>query len=261
MNGNLSEYYLSLRARNPRKRHGKAERKKSIRRNHEANIALISNGASTELQETIEKLLACRAGQRCRSVVCLECGRRFINKNRRSIICLAEDTSYDEVKFVTIFVKRVKAGQLHQIDILKEKDKFRRRMHRAELKSTITIGGIEASWIDVRREWLIHLHLLMFDPPPDGLSKLRRACSRDDREGAQAFKSKEVPKLPGLASYLQKVCFYHYPTERTGAKRPFAYPLPRLRAQEYALFLDRYTFEEFSYLMACRRRGSEIVPL
>lgn len=71
----------------------------------------------------------------------------------------------------------------------------------------------------------------------------------------------QVSDLAGIASYLQKVCFYHYPKERTGAKRPFPYPLPRPRAQEYANFLDRYTFEDFSFLMGCRRRGSEIIPL
>jgi hypothetical protein len=211
------------------------------------------------LCEAIDAIDTCVAGgQCCNRPACPRCGRSYRRWLSSRILVLLSMCS--QAYMLTIYGGLFARGELSETDVRLFHDRIRKRMRRAGFGRTVAIGGTEVSWQADLNGWLLHLHVVVIDPPPGAIESLRRP-NTSEMPGSPAIRKDAIRDPAIVATYVQKFLPIHHPGHRTGKARSRAVPLPNCLAREYARFLLRHEFQDFLFLYACRRRGSRIAVL
>lgn len=200
----------------------------------------------------------CRAGlYPCRQPICPRCSRRFRRWFGANTLDLASNLANPVT--VTLYCESVPQGELERVEIPRIHARIRQRFRRTGLSHAVAVGGTEADYRVEHRDWLIHLHLLLGNVDEDDLRRLREAWRITGIPAA--MRVSPIRNLPRQVSYLQKFTTFHRPGKPRPGNRARAYPLPNAQFEELALWLDRYDFPEFIFMVGARRRGTYIMPL
>lgn len=207
--------------------------------------------------EAVSAVDECLAGiTACNLPLCPRCARRYRRWAASRILRLLAELN--QAFMLTIYDSVYAQGKLHELDLKRLHDRIRKRIRRAGFDQTTVIGGTEASWRQSEASWLVHLHLVVIDPPNRAVDRLRRSCARTSPSGSPSLRADPIRDPAKVATYVQKFAFWHHPGRREGPSRARAIPLPKREAREFAEFLAYHKFEDFLFLAGCRRRGAKI---
>jgi hypothetical protein len=137
-------------------------------------------------------------------------------------------------------------------------ERFGRTLQRSGFQGSILIGGTEIAWLAKQNLWILHSHLLAIGVQQADWDRLRGALP--DASPAAALKVQALEDFAEQLSYCQKFNSSHKPGKRGPNGRAQSYPLPTERLIEWAEWLAKQRFENFTFLFGARRRGGRICP-
>jgi hypothetical protein len=226
-----------------------------------ANVALMRPECSKKLSTVLDIVENCRSpNRRCGFAGCVRCTRLIRRYTAWQSRFLCDEVPLDNIWMLTVHGDNAEAGKLRKVSLRKFTSRLRKRIHRTSLHHTVIIGGIELAWQSRRAKWRLHAHLIVIRPPQGAIEELRAAYEKDSLPGEPALRCDPVRDVNGVSAYILKQLFYHHPGDREGHFRRRAQPLPKLRAQELALWLSKIDLQDRLFLNGCRRRGRTIVP-
>jgi hypothetical protein len=237
----------------PRRREHKFESVQDAERYNERRITdLTKSGSPLAL-----RLGRCDDENPCGMPICSVCARSFRQDWVQMVTRFLDEYPADESwSLATIYLDAIAPGHLPNVQLDRVHAALRKRLRRAGL--TVAFGGTEASWKARQRRWILHVHLLCHDCPPEDprWTVLRERLA--DHDAGNSVDARRWTKSPGAIAYVQKFHSYHRPAQRTGAKQARAYPLPPKRLAELALWLSALRFAELPFLLGVRRRGDRL---
>lgn len=211
------------------------------------------------LCEAIGSVDWCAAGgDRCDLPLCPRCARRYRRWLSSRILRLLSRCT--RAYMLTIYGGLFPRGELCEADIKLFHGRIRKRLRRAGFGRVVVIGGTEVCWRADLNCWLLHLHVVVLDPPAGAIERLREA-SEDALPGSPTVRTDTVRDPAKAATYVQKFLPIHHPGQRSGNRRPRGVGLPNREAREFSRFLLRHAFQDFLFLYGCRRRGPRIEVL
>jgi hypothetical protein len=206
-----------------------------------------------EIAATLE---ACGPAAFCCSIVCAVCSRRFRRGFIRELVRIAK--SYEGAReFATIHLQTIPEGSLPGARIKPALDRLRKRLQRSGFAGSILVGGVEVAWLARDRLFVLHLHIAAFGVAREAWAALEGRLAGSGRSDPLDVAALNNPERQ--LSYALKFATYHRPGKIGRNDRAQAYPLPRDRLAELAVFWSRYCFGDFVFLYGARRRGGRIV--
>ena len=198
------------------------------------------------------------SASRCLTPGCPECSRLYRGYLFSETMRTSELLRGRSRDFVTVYLATIPTGSLAKVSIQQEHAKFRRRLRQLGFHGSLLIGGTEVAWINAKKIWILHLHILAIGVDPAAWERLRERLANTGP--AIPLKRDPVRAVTRQLSYLQKWLTLHRPGRQFGAKRATAYPLKERRVAEICRWWANHRFEDFTFLFGARRRGGRIVP-
>jgi hypothetical protein len=201
-----------------------------------------------------KSIFRCTPVDPCAEILCPPCARRYRLWLTSVLLDLAAQGP--PAFIATILLEAVTGRALKKVEPGVLHERVRKRLIRAGVKSAI--GGTEASYEAKENRWIIHLHLLVFEPLEHGRPKLREAFSDSNLDRAVVCQSLADPVAQ--ISYLQKFLTYHRPGRRGSNNRGRAYPMKPEQIDQLAQWTRSLRFEDFLFVLGLRRRGERFDP-
>lgn len=207
--------------------------------------------------EIAVRLEACEREARCGMIVCAVCARKFRFGLIRKLLRLGR-LRRGPHEWATVCIDTIPEGALADVNLHHARDRLRQRLRRSGFAGSILAGILEVSWLDRRREWVLHIHLLAIRVPEGAWDALEDKLAASDSVDPLDVAALENPERQ--ISYSIKFVTYHRPGKAgLGARAP-ARPLPPDRLAELARWWSRYQFDDFVFLLGAHRQGDRIEP-
>jgi hypothetical protein len=202
----------------------------------------------------VESISRCSDADPCAEILCPPCARRYRLWLTSKFLDLAAQPA--PVFVATILVEAVRGPKLSKIEPRALHERVRKRLTRAGIKAAI--GGTEASYEAKENQWIIHLHLLVFESLERGRAQLREAFSDSNLD--RAVVCQPLHDLVAQISYLQKFHTYHRPRGPGSNNRGRAYPMKPEQIGQLAQWTRSLRFEDLLFVLGIRRRGERFDP-
>lgn len=220
----------------------------------EANIARLLN-FRPDLAAEIER--CDEEGELAALPISARAGRHYRRYNAAELLRVAEEHEGPH-EIATAYLGAFPAGELEAAALKLAHGSLRKTLHRSGFQGSILIGGTEIAWLAKHGLWILHCHLLAIGVQQADWDRLRGALP--DANSAAALKVQALEDLAEQLSYCQKFNSSHKPGKRGPNGRPQLYPLPTERLIEWAEWMAKQRFENFTFLFGARRRGGRICP-
>lgn len=219
-----------------------------------------SNRSQQALESAGHRLAAehlddCQSGAyTCEKSFCPTCARNF----RRWFIgqLLKHQRAANQAVVVTLLLDAAKRGRLAALHLKNYRSLLRKRLGLSFGRNVVVLGCFEVVYKASRKQWILHVNLLVIDADEAGLKKFRSLYR--DSPLHKPFEQADVVDPPKQLSYIPKFSTYHRPGIQSGTRRRKAKPLNPREHGELVNWMDRYRFEDFMFLRGCRRHKDEI---
>jgi hypothetical protein len=220
----------------------------------DANIARLLN-FRPDLAAEIERCH--EEGEFAARPISARAARRYRRYKFAELLRVAEEHEGPH-QIPTIYLRAFPAGELGAADLELAHGALRKTLQRSGFQGSILIGGTEIAWLAKQNLWILHSHLLAIGVQQADWDRLRGALP--DASPAAALKVQALEDFAEQLSYCQKFNSSHKPGKRGPNGRAQSYPLPTERLIEWAEWLAKQRFENFTFLFGARRRGGRICP-
>jgi hypothetical protein len=209
--------------------------------------------SAPRIAEAIEDCL--NDGAPCGQPVCAVCARAYRRYSGAETLRLYEGHT-GSAATCTIFLEKIPAGRLSEVDLVPTHDALRKRFQRAGFLNMPIAGGTEVGYRASADDWILHAHLLVLGASQIEWINLERASAKGDVH--DALRIAPVTDPIEQISYLQKFHTYHRPGKTRGKRRARAYPLKKNQLCELACWAARYNFDNFTFCAGVRRRHGRL---
>ena len=203
-----------------------------------------------------QSLAECRASDyNCEQTYCPRCARRFRRWLIGELLRIESKTS-KSIQIMTVLLHA--SSDIRDLDVAPFGHSLRKRLDRAGLKDTSVIGGFEMVWRADRKQWVLHVNLMILGALPDGLTAFKNSYANSELD--RPTKSVPLQNAVEQLSYLLKFTTYHRPFQQVGSRCSQAKPLNAKEHVALIRWMDQYTFGDMLFLYGVRREGAVLKP-